>query len=925
MSNPMTTSKDLGLVAAIIAGMTAPSNTDILWLDLNSTPAIKKYYDPTDGTWKPLIAIQQSNNTDILTIKLGDQIVFVSKDGNDYTGKKGDLAKCFNTIGGAYNYAKTLAPSVNRRIVVAIYPCTYIEDIVMDTDFINIVSAVPQELIYNTDLINGFQFSNIKRKYYVNGKISILTKQASLKGIDVNTLSIKPYFSNSIDIKPILSIENLITQTITNPITSGEVTGNFYDVHAENFLNSDAQTDLSGTFVMCGGNKAFRSGIATFASNVWHGGIKNATFELCYGGDGSFGGLGGYMYNSKMHKCTAKNTCISTIEQCELKIVSLGNTCIKKAINTQFNLVVGGTNCMWDFTDITAQDCDFGAQFAASGAGSFVSGNLNNVTSDYSNGFAEGRFFWGKMRRMFARCTNINKPTLNLVLPSDGGIDRAPSTIEHSTLLHCVDGSAYNPLMGAVAYISYCKFNQSYTATNALGTDDDARNIINSALCDYVGITCVSPTLFNLVTSSFVAGAPITFTFNYQMSVTRAGSQIEITRPNLTVQIVNIVGNNGGSSSGTLTYVETAPVAGAYKFRLRTVCSYDGSGAVLQASAYTGFITANVTNSSRITAWRPKDLTKYCVVSVLNERPVFGKLTVESLNTTTTYFPNSVTPFEKAIVNTGKIRLSFFSDIALTIPVTFVNQDFRVFLKNRTQNLQNIYPDSDSLAPINTYNAWYESINTVAFTNISGTSVLLNGGSDYDLSDRSEEHTLTHGPRVASTNDISYSLFPGSELTDGKTGYKEWTTLQQYYTDNNTATGVEKPNVISDGDYVSPAVDTILCSPDAPETRVSYGENLLVTSTELAVSGTPYSPNLPAIPFDSQMGGSVFEVERLPGQATQVTMQIHSTYTGGVTTPGKIQIQIAHSGGTSHYQINDNVRTIIGTFVDISSINASTF
>ncbi len=923
--NPTTTSKDLGLVAAIIAGSTPPSNTDILWLDVNTTPAIKKYYDTTDGTWKPLIAIQQNSNDNILTIKLGDQIVFVSKEGNDYTGIKGDLAKCFNTIGGAYNYAKTLAPSINKRIVVAVYPGTYIEDIVMDTDFINIVSAVPQELIYNTDLINGFTFSGIKRKYYVNGKISILTKQASLKGIDVNTLSIKPYFSNSIDIKPILNIENLIAQTITNPITSGEVTGNFYDVHAENFLNSDAQTDLSGTFVMCGGNKAFRSGIATFASNVWHGGIKNATFELCYGGNGSFGGLGGYMYNSKMHKCAAKNNCISTIEQCELKIVSLGNTCIKNAINTLFNLVVGGTNCMWDFTDIIAQDCDFGAQFAASGTGDFVSGNLNNVTSDYSNGFAEGRLFWGKMRRMFARCTNINKPTLNLVLPSDGGVDRVPSTIEHSTLLHCVSGSAYDPIMGAVAYISYCKFNQAYSATNALGTDDDARNIINSALCSYSGVACVAPTLFDLVTSSFVAGAPITFTFDYQMPVTRAGSQIEITRPNLTVEIVNIVGNNGGSSSGTLTYVETVPIAGAYSFRLRTVCSYDGSGAVLQASAYTGYITANVTNSSRATAWRPKDLTKYCVISALNERPVFGKLTIESLDTVTTYFPDAITPQEKSIVNTGKIRLSFFSDTALTVPVTFVNQDFRIFLKNRNHNTSNTYVDPDSLSLIHTYNAWYEALSTVSFTNISGTSVLLNGGSDYELSGEYDQYTPTHGIRLGATDDISYSLFPDSELTDGKTGYKEWTTLEQYYTDNNLATGVEKPNVVTDGDYVSPAVDTTLCPSDAPETHVSYGQNLLVTSTELAVSGTPYSPDLPTTPFNSDAGGSIFRVRRLPGQATQVSMQIHSTYTGGVTTPGKIQIQIIHAGGISHYQINDFVRTIIGTFVDIESINASNF
>ncbi len=50
--NPTTTSKDLGLAAAIVKGATPPLNTDILWLD--TTTNIKKLYDVVSQTWVPI-------------------------------------------------------------------------------------------------------------------------------------------------------------------------------------------------------------------------------------------------------------------------------------------------------------------------------------------------------------------------------------------------------------------------------------------------------------------------------------------------------------------------------------------------------------------------------------------------------------------------------------------------------------------------------------------------------------------------------------------------------------------------------------------------------------------------------------------------------------------------------------------------------
>jgi len=46
-----------------------------------------------------------------------------------------------------------------------------------------------------------------------------------------------------------------------------------------------------------------------------------------------------------------------------------------------------------------------------------------------------------------------------------------------------------------------------------------------------------------------------------------------------------------------------------------------------------------------------------------------------------------------------------------------------------------------------------------------------------------------------------------------RTGYKGWSTLEEYDTYHGTATGVTKPNVPSDPDYVAPVWDPATCQP----------------------------------------------------------------------------------------------------------------
>lgn len=44
-----------------------------------------------------------------------------------------------------------------------------------------------------------------------------------------------------------------------------------------------------------------------------------------------------------------------------------------------------------------------------------------------------------------------------------------------------------------------------------------------------------------------------------------------------------------------------------------------------------------------------------------------------------------------------------------------------------------------------------------------------------------------------------------------RTGYEGWTTLEEYYADDNTATGVEKPNATTDANYVFPVQNLTTC------------------------------------------------------------------------------------------------------------------
>ena len=86
------------------------------------------------------------------------------------------------------------------------------------------------------------------------------------------------------------------------------------------------------------------------------------------------------------------------------------------------------------------------------------------------------------------------------------------------------------------------------------------------------------------------------------------------------------------------------------------------------------------------------------------------------------------------------------------------------------------------------------------------------------------------------------------------TGFKAYTNLEQYYVDNGIATGITKPNSISDPDYIAPVYDTIYCPLPSlsatPTPTVSTTPSITPTVTPTVtptITPTPSTGILPSI------------------------------------------------------------------------------
>ena len=763
----------------------------------------------------------------------------------------------------------------------------------------------------------------MRRRCIWDATVTVTAKNLTIKGVDITTLTLKS-FPNADMVLANNIFENMICGTINNNTQGDKVVGLFFDVHADSFLQSDTATDVVySSFIMCGGI-AFRSGISTYASSIWTGGLKNSYFDNCWGRTASFAGGGGYAYQTKFYKCTGTNNCFGTIEACTLDKVVFGDTCVVMMDGGKIQDTTGGVGCVADFTNSAViKDSDFGINFGRTGGLSYVWGLLDNVRSDFSTtGFCNNRNWYGKMRRMFIRSSVAATPALTVYTPTILSVLQQPATIEQSTILACFNDTTA-PIVGSTAYVSYCKFNKEISVTNVLGTDAVAHNIVNADLCNYVPSVCPIPTSFLYTSGTLYTGAPITFVFSYQMSASRAGSQIQMTDPTGQVSLINYVGNDGGATTGTKNIPVTTPIAGAYTFKLHTVCAYDGGGHATDVSSWTATVVANVTVPvTRATAWEAQVASKFCLLGSLSPTPLYVKIDQRNPQVLNNYIPapGAGNYYTHTETDTIDLYAMFYSDPGLTIPVTLAAQSLVVYVKSKETDINNVYSGTNTF-PDSTTNIYSENVLSYALTSISGTECLLAAGMEtLFFNEETNDHTISGVLVPYENRTTDYEVFPSGLVLLGRTGQQGWNTLEQYYTDDHSLTGLTKANSSLDPDYVAPDTNLTDCSVSAPTTLIGYGLELLINKLQLTTGSSVVVPSH-SDPYDTGAGGNTFMVRRFVDQPTVLVVNINSYYGGHAN----VTITVDSDAGAQLFSVPRNIETNLGTFVNITQIRPSNF
>lgn len=152
-------------------------------------------------------------------------------------------------------------------------------------------------------------------------------------------------------------------------------------------------------------------------------------------------------------------------------------------------------------------------------------------------------------------------------------------------------------------------------------------------------------------------------------------------------------------------------------------------------------------------------------------------------------------------------------------------------------------------------------------------------------------------------------------VSGNRNGLKSFTTLEEYYLDDNSLTGRTKPNTIGDADYVAPVFDSVLCS-------VQYTLNPVID----AEISTPYISNTLNIRANAATPISIVDGEyringgawvSIPGTVNNGnTVEARKTSSGSYTT---LATAILTIGGVAvPFNITTKANNVIACGVDNS-------
>lgn len=584
MGNSTTTSKDLGLVKAIYDGTTPPANKLMIWADTSGEDTIHKSWSNTLEAWLPL-GTESGSVTIDADVKLG-RVIFVSTDGSDTTGEIGNLAKTFKTIPAAITKAITLSPTANNRVSILIYSGIYSEAVILNTDYIDLYSFDSKAALYNEKSFVSVVFEDRKRDVVIQNAITWNSRFNYISGIDVLNINLQ-LFSAMNSFRSIRNsvIDSLQTVNVTTTSTQNNIILN------DCLVNRLFDCKINVLFIgietnNCLINNAFDSGTvpASYPTNVR---VQDSVFKNTIFSDVSFSfnNVGFQVTTSRFDNCVFRSDCISLLDQSTVFNCIFRDNAIKNASGSTIMMSTFGLDCIRDFSNTTLFKLTTLNTIGSGSVLDYLSGNVDDVSCNYDDGFANGRYFYGKMRHMVIRAINVDNPALKIKRPTSA----IPANIESCTIIHCAEGG--NTVVGDDMYLSYCKLNKINSNLNVFGGAASGFNIISDDLCNYIAdVVCTPPSTFTLVSAETGVGG-VTFTFNATLPTTRAGTQLRITKPDSSIVLATVeVGNSGGAAVITFTYVVSTPMEGIYNFAIRTICAINGSGDYTSVSSFSNNI-----------------------------------------------------------------------------------------------------------------------------------------------------------------------------------------------------------------------------------------------------------------------------------------------------------------------------------------------
>jgi hypothetical protein len=154
------------------------------------------------------------------------------------------------------------------------------------------------------------------------------------------------------------------------------------------------------------------------------------------------------------------------------------------------------------------------------------------------------------------------------------------------------------------------------------------------------------------------------------------------------------------------------------------------------------------------------------------------------------------------------------------------------------------------------------------------------------------------------------------------TGYKAYGNLEEYYLDNNMATGVIKTNSISDPDYIPPVLDYTYCP--LPSLSPSATPSITRTpSRTVSITRTPsVTPSITKTPSITRTTSATPSITPSVTRTISATPSITPSITKSISTTPSITPSV--TSGYNYYIIDTYECGIIGTCNYINTIFVKT-